>query len=127
LAPANLVPGIASLVVRTPPGTSDPAPAQADAYAPGIFLDALTGCGAILTKPGGYLEIYCTGLGPQNVQPGVQIAGLDASVVYSGLTSIPGLYQVNVQIPSVVPPAQSLTLTINGIASNTVKVQIAGN
>jgi uncharacterized protein (TIGR03437 family) len=138
LAPANLMPGAASLVVQTPRGTSDPAQVQVDAYAPGIFFDALTGYGAILNagtahttqvepaKPGGYIEIYCTGLGSLSVQPSVQIAGLDASVVYSGVTSIPGLYQVNVQIPNAAPSgAQPLTLTITGIMSNTVKILLA--
>ena len=140
LAPDNLVPDTAGLVVRTPLGTSDPAQVQVEAYAPGIFFEALTEYGAILNagtayttqaqpaKPGGYIEIYCTGLGSLSVQPSVQAAGFDAPIVYSGVTSIPGLYQVNVQIPNGVPSgAQSLTLTINGVISNTVKVQIAGN
>lgn len=128
----------AEIVVRTRLGVSDPVRVQVNAYAPGIFFDAASGYGAILiagtgdttqihaAPPGAYLEIYCTGLGSGDATPQVQIAGLDAPVLYSGLTSIPGLNQVNVQVPEAVPAgSQTLTLTVNGRSSNTVNVQIA--
>jgi uncharacterized protein (TIGR03437 family) len=49
-------------------------------------------------------------------------------VLYSGSTSFPGLYQVNVQVPhGVASGKQALSLSIAGIASNTVSVQIAAH
>jgi uncharacterized protein (TIGR03437 family) len=62
----------------------------------------------------------------QTVPPQVAIAGISAPVLFSGLSSITGLYQVNVQVPpGVASGKQSLVLSIAGIASNTVSIQIA--
>jgi uncharacterized protein (TIGR03437 family) len=137
--PSELAPGPARIVVQNPLGSSDPLTVQVSTYAPGIFFNSDTGYGAIRiagtadtptdrpVRAGTYLEIYCTGLGPANAPlPKVQIGGIDAPVLYSGVTPIPGLYQVNVQVPNgVASGAQPLALAINGIASNTVKVLIA--
>jgi uncharacterized protein (TIGR03437 family) len=143
LAPANLSPGFADLSITTYAGTSPSVKVQVDTYAPGIFFDTASGYGAILISgtsdvtqvhpaaSGDYLEIYCTGLGPVNAQgqtvpPQVAIAGISAPVLFSGLSSITGLYQVNVQVPpGVASGKQSLVLSIAGIASNTVSIQIA--
>jgi uncharacterized protein (TIGR03437 family) len=143
LAPANLPSGQADISITTYAGTSPVVKAQLDAYAPGIFFDAASGYGAILISgtsdvtqvhpaaPGAYLEIYSTGLGPLNAQgrtgtPQVVIAGIRAPVLYSGLSSTPGLYQVNVQVPPGVPGGkQPLSLSIAGVMSNTVSIQIA--
>ena len=138
LAPANLLPGSADLVVVTPAGTSAPAKVQIDGYAPGIFFDSATGYGAVLiagtgdvtqvhpAKPGEYLEVYCTGLGTlagQTVR--ATIGGLNAPVVYGGPTVIPGLYQVNVQVPlGTAAGPQALSLNVAGVDSNTVTIQI---
>jgi uncharacterized protein (TIGR03437 family) len=143
LAPANLPSGQADISIATIAGTSAVVRAQVDAYAPGIFFDAASGYGSILISgtsdvtqvhpvaPGDYLEIYATGLGPLNAQgrtatPQVVIAGIPTPVLYSGLSSTPGLYQVNVQVPPGIPEGkQPLNLSIAGVMSNTVSVQIA--
>ena len=139
LAPDNLLPGSADVTVTTPAGTSASVKAEVDSYAPGIFFDSATGYGAVLiagtgdvtqvhpAKHGDYLEVYCTGLGMIAGQTvGAIIAGVNATVVYSGPTVIPGLYQVNVQVPpGVVSGRQGLSVSIAGVVSNTVSVQIA--
>jgi uncharacterized protein (TIGR03437 family) len=138
VAPANLSPGPVDVVVQTAIGSSPPMRVQVDAYAPGIFFDATTGFGAILiagtsrttqvlpARPGDYLEIYCTGLGTSGGAVAVKIADMDARVVYSGQTAIPGLYQVDVQVPDSTSIGElPLTLSINGVVSNTVKVRVA--
>ncbi len=112
-----------------------PLPVPVMQVSPGIFFDPATGYGAILnagtvltTKDqpaaqGDYIEIYATGLG--NLSPQVTIAGTQASVVYSGPTSFPGLSQVNAQIPAGAPSGvQPLSITLNGIRSNIVTVGI---
>jgi uncharacterized protein (TIGR03437 family) len=137
IAPVNLLPGPATLIVQTPYGASPGVTIQIAASAPGIFWDVPSGYGAILiagtanvtqvspARAGDFLEIYCTGLGPMP-QAGVKIAGIEVEVTYAGPTHIQGLDQVNVKIPAgLTPGAQDLVLTINGLASNTVKVHIA--
>jgi len=137
LVPPNTAPGPATVVVETLEGLSDPYMLMIDTAAPGIFYNSANGIGAILisgtanttdvqpAKPGDYLEIYATGLGPA-ATPTVRIAGINAQVLYSGQTGTPGLYQVNVQVPQSVPTGtQELTLSINGATANTVKVQIS--
>ena len=49
-------------------------------------------------------------------QPTVLIGGAPATVLFSGLTLYPGLYQINVTMPPVPPGAISLPLAI--ITSN---------
>lgn len=96
-------------------------------------------------SPGGYLEIYCTGLGavsppvPDGAAaptspltatvrtPTLTIGGLPATVLFSGLTpGLAGLYVVDVQIPANVATGNAVpvTLTIGGVTSNTVTVAI---
>jgi uncharacterized protein (TIGR03437 family) len=138
LAPANLVPGPAQVIVETPLGVSRPFQVQVDAVAPGIFFDAASGYGAILLSgtssvtqvraaaAGEFIEVYCTGLGASPTATAT-IGGVPATVTYAGPTFIPGLQQVNVQIPPGLSPGpQNLSLMVNGVPSNTVKVQIAG-
>jgi len=116
---------------------------------PGIFFDVASGFGAILNagtsqttrqRPvarGQYIEIYCTGLGAVQLKnsgtmqtvslPQVLIGSTPINVSFSGLAPIynGGLYQVNAQISSSVPSGiQSLTMVINGVQSNAVKVAI---
>jgi uncharacterized protein (TIGR03437 family) len=142
LAPANLSPGPADISVTTYAGASPSFKVQVNTYAPGIFFDTASGYGAVLIAGtsdvtqvhpaawGDYLEIYCTGLGPLNGQnqtatPQVTIAGVNAPVLFSGLSNVPGLYQVNVQVPDgIASGKQALSLSIAGVASNTVSVQI---
>ncbi len=149
LAPTDIMPGAAILTVSTGASTSASLQVPVNLVAPGIFFNAASNFGAILnsgtTKTteqqpalrGHFIEIYCTGLGAVQrnsmglmvtvAQPQVSIANIPATVQYSGLAPVydGGLYQVNVQIPKDAPSAtQALTLTINGVQSNTVKVAI---
>jgi uncharacterized protein (TIGR03437 family) len=149
LAPADLAPGTAMLIVSTGAGTSASLQVPVNPVQPGIFFDAATNFGAILNAGtakttqqyaavrGEYIEIYCTGLGAVQknseglietvTQPQVSIGSLPAPVTFSGFAGLygGGLYQVNVQIPQDTPSGiQTLTLTIGGFASNAVKVAI---
>jgi uncharacterized protein (TIGR03437 family) len=124
------------------------------AAGPGIFtLDGSgTGDGAVIDAvayvpvtsshpiaAGGYLGIYCTGLGavkgtattgdvPANpppetaVAPGVLIDGQPASMLWAGLApGFVGLYQVNAQVPTTLAAGtHRLQLVVNGVAGNTV-------
>lgn len=117
------------------------------AVAPAIFLLGSTQ-GAILNQDatinsvfdpvprGQFISIYCTGLGVTSKQGvydvtvapvAVTLNGIALKPSFAGLTpGIPGLYQVNVQIPaSADPGAQaSLTLSIAGQNSNVVEIAI---
>ena len=110
--------------------------------------------------PGEFLLIFCTGLGPVlpdvpsgNVAPGteplartvslplVNIGGIPAEVVYSGLApGFVGLYQVNVEVPvgisppttqppeGVSPPVtHNLEIINNGVPSNIVEVPVGAS
>ncbi len=138
LAPDNILPGPAEVVVETPLGTSVPFQVQVEAVAPGVFYDPVSGYGAILISgtstptqsraavAGEFIEVYCTGLGDSPTVTAT-IAGAPATVTFAGATTIEGLQQVNVQIPAgLAAGAQDLALTVNGVASNVVKVQTAG-
>jgi uncharacterized protein (TIGR03437 family) len=94
-------------------------------------------------RPGESLLIYCTGLGPlqipvtaghsapsaaplaqTTVLPTVTIAGLPATVTYSGLApGLVGLYQVTVQAPAALPTGnQPVQITTGGVVSNTAMI-----
>jgi type VI secretion system secreted protein VgrG len=129
-------------------------------FAPGIFTVNSTGTGqgavliattAVLAAPGspvlrgGYVSIFCTGLGPVTNQPAtgaaalvsplswtlttptVTIGGLAAVVGYAGLApDLAGLYQVNAIVPSGVFPGNFVGVVVNigGVASNTVTIAV---
>ena len=138
--PFELMTGAGTVSVQVTRGTesTEAQPIAITAVSPGVFTlnQQGTGAGAILhaddfqpvsesapPRPGEFLLIFCTGLGP--VQPEVQsgqiapsaeplartlstplvnIAGLPALVTFSGLApGFVGLYQVNVQVPAGVP------------------------
>jgi len=128
------------------------------AAAPGLFTTNRQGTGAgvivhatdfrqatnaLPARPGGYLAIFCTGLGrlKEHVPTGnrppspppeaieeveVRIADRPAKVTFAGVA--PGfvaLYQVNVQVPDDLPTgSQPLEITVNGLTSNRVTVPI---
>ena len=128
--------------------------------APGIFsMDATgTGQGAVLVSTsgqlassaspaqrGGYISIYCTGLGPVTNQPAtgasapslplattlttpsVTIGTLAATVSYSGLApTLVGLYQVNAVVPSATIPGNAVpvTLSMGNFISNVVTIAV---
>ncbi len=129
-------------------------------FAPGIFTVDATGMGqgAVLVAPtaqlaapgtpasrGGYVSIFCTGLGPVTNQPAtgaaapitplsftlttptVTIGGQMAVVSYSGLApDFAGLYQVNAIVPSGVSPGNTVSVVISmgNLASNTVTIAV---
>jgi uncharacterized protein (TIGR03437 family) len=123
------------------------------AAGPGIFtlngsgtgdaavIDAVTYAPVTSSQPiaaGGYLGIYCTGLGAVTpatttgavpatltqtvVSPSVLIDGQAASLLWAGLApGFVGLYQVNAQVPATLATGtHRLQIVVNGAASNTV-------
>ena len=95
---------------------------------------------------GGFVSIFCNGLGPVSdppptgagawtdrlastqTLPVVTVDGLDAPVFFSGLApGFVGLYQVNAQIPegASTGDAVDLSVTIGGIESNGVTIAIS--
>lgn len=151
--------GSVSIQVRRSGSLSAVRTASLAAVSPGLFIvDQTTGAGAILhadsfglvspsdpARPGEFLLLYCTGLGPLRVpvrsgerapsvpplaetvsSATVTIGGLPAPVIYSGLApGFVGLYQVNAQVPAGVTAGnQPVRLTINGITSNTATVAV---
>jgi uncharacterized protein (TIGR03437 family) len=86
---------------------------------------------------GSVIEVFCNGLGPVNNQPAsgdsavssplsstttlatATIGGSTASVSFSGLApGFPGLYQVNLQVPSNIPAGnQQIIVSIGGVSS----------
>jgi uncharacterized protein (TIGR03437 family) len=93
-----------------------------------------------------YILIYCTGLGPVSNTPAsgapapakpfaettttpiVTIGGVKATVQFSGLApGYVGLYQVNAQVPAstAAGTAVTVTLSIGGVASNTVTIPVS--
>jgi uncharacterized protein (TIGR03437 family) len=148
LVPSNVDPGDATVQVRTEIGASDSIHVPIVSVQPGIFFDSASGYGAVLTSGtpqwtqtapvarGGTIEIYGTGLGAVQVQPGglmgtvtppsVTVAGAPAEVLFSGLApGFVGLYQINARVPDGVPSgAQPLVITAAGMPSNTVQIAI---
>ncbi len=160
--PFELMIGTGPVMVQMRRGseTSEAQPIGIAAASPGIFAmnEEGTGPGAILhaedfwpvsesdpARPGEFLLIFCTGLGPVQpavasgqVGPGteplartislpmVNIAGLPAQVSFSGLApGFAGLYQVNVQVPAGVPSGiHEVEIIINGVSSNIVTVAV---
>jgi uncharacterized protein (TIGR03437 family) len=97
-------------------------------------------------RSGESLLLYCTGLGPLQTAvkagesapnsphlaettylPTVTIAGLTASVTYSGLApGLVGVYQITVQAPAGLPAGdQPVQITIGGVVSNTATIATA--
>ncbi len=160
-APFDLPAGFrVSIQVRRGNTVSAVRTANVAAVSPGIFIvDTASSAGAVLhasdfslvsssspARPGEFLLIYCTGLGPLRIPvrsgerapsvpplaetinlPAVSIAGLPANVTYSGLApGFVGLYQINVQAPAGLPAGiQPVQITTLGVASNTATIAAA--
>jgi uncharacterized protein (TIGR03437 family) len=146
VAPLTLAPGVYSLTIGSALG-SLAQPVTLSATAPGIFVVG-SGQGAILNqngvlnapdnpaKRGDTIVIYCTGLGAVNRMGSFDAAAIPVFVTVSGITlrsafagpapGFPGLYQVNVLIPTTIPPGlgQALTLQQGSFTSNSVEVAI---
>jgi uncharacterized protein (TIGR03437 family) len=94
-------------------------------------------------KAGADVQIFCTGLGPVTNQPptgkpalasplswttatpNVTIEGVPATVLFSGLVpGAVGLYQVNVQVPSINGQSVPLAISVGGVISNTVSMAV---
>lgn len=94
---------------------------------------------------GEFITLFATGLGPVSNQPGtgipavtaplaqlldpvsVTIGGVSAPVAFAGLApGFVGLYQVNVQIPAGLAPADAapLVLSVGGVAANPVFIAV---
>jgi minor extracellular serine protease Vpr len=115
-------------------------------YTPAMFgstiaaaENAVTGQVITAANPaarGSVISLFCNGLGPVNNQPAsgdsagvplsttkttatVTIGGTSANVTFSGLApGFPGLYQVNVQVPSSIPAGnQQVIVSIGGVSS----------
>jgi uncharacterized protein (TIGR03437 family) len=124
-------------------------PASVYAAATGVVYvaatGALSGYSSRPAAPGDIIELYATGCGPTSpaapdgvvlTKPypaanlgafQVTIAGKSCSVLFAGLVS-PGLWQINVQIPSGLTGGdQLLVLSVNGAASQpNVKITLLG-
>ena len=159
--PFDLPAGIVvSIQVKRGSNLSTVRTANVATVSPGIFiLDQATSAGAVFhssdfspvsssspARPGEYLAIYCTGLGPLRIPvksgdaapsvpplaetvyvPTVNIGGLPTNVIFSGLApGFVGLYQVNAQVPAGLPTGSQLVqMTTLGIASNTAMITAA--
>ncbi len=107
---------------------------------------SIPGVTARPASPGGYIVIYCTGLGPvtnppptgvggpgrpatsTTATPVVMIGGVAGTVQFSGLTpGAVGLYQINVQLPANVSTGNSVpvSVSIGGATSDTVTIAVA--
>jgi len=147
LVPRGLREGTAELLVTNALGAAAPVQAAVEPVAPGIFFDGGTGYGAVLNAgtadttrtrpvaPGGYIEIYCTGLGPvratgeglqaTTLTPQVWIGGIPATVPYSGLApGFEGLYQVNARVPDGLSGERTAWVSVGGVRSNEVKIAV---
>ena len=111
---------------------------------PGIFSLSMEGKGPGAVRPafirrGGFVEIYCTGLGATfppaeglertQISPQVEIGGRDADVLFSGLApGLFGVYQVNARVPVDSPTgtAVEVRLRAGGAVSNTVTMGVTG-
>jgi uncharacterized protein (TIGR03437 family) len=130
--PYELVPA-APAIFRSAPGQ-------------GVILDALTGDligDSRPATPGGWLLIYCTGLGstdggvegasasepsPALVRVRVWFGNSFAEPAYAGLSiGFPGVYQINVRVPDFLASgAVPLTIEANGRRSKPVTVPVQG-
>lgn len=122
LVPSSQPAGIVNFAVQNADGRSTITRVPVVAVQPGIFFDAVSGLGAV-RENSGFLEIYCTGLGPQVTERDVTVTfgALTVPAVFAGYSSSGlGLQQVNVAIPSGLPAQTTLRLTVSGRGSNQV-------
>jgi uncharacterized protein (TIGR03437 family) len=109
---------------------------RVQAYAPGIFPDAVLRAGTDCrvsqsngTRPGDVLEVYLTGLGwgPYDTVE-AEVSGLKAEILYAGaLEAYPGVNQINLRVPRLAPRGSgSLIVHASGVASNAYPLSIAG-
>jgi uncharacterized protein (TIGR03437 family) len=138
--PAETPLGANVVTVTAPSGLQASSTVNLVAVQPGIFSGAVvhadTGVSALTTpvSAGDFISIYCTGLGATQsirglslttVTPTVYIGATAVSPSFSGLSEFPGLYQVNVQIPSGLPSGTlPLVIASGNTYSNEVKIAV---
>jgi uncharacterized protein (TIGR03437 family) len=157
--PFDIAPGTAIVQVTRGASVSAGQPVSVANVSPGIFIvDQPNNIGAIIhsngtvvaaaapARPGEFLSIYCTGLGPltspvQSGSPGpstpplpqtttapvVKLGNASLTPSFSGLApTFVGLYQVNFQMPAFVGAGnQTIQLSIGGVVSNTATLAVS--
>lgn len=147
--PSDRASGTMTVVVSTGAGDSSPVSIPVLPLAPAIFGDAPSEFGAVQVagtgqwtnvrpaRPGDWVEIYCTGLGPVHADTsGLEVTNQPVRVFLGSqeVTNVPyyglvpgyvGLYQINAQIPQgtaagVIP----LAIEIGGKRSNSFNVKV---
>ncbi len=138
--------GVASPAVRLPLLSAAPALFSLDqsGAGPGAILLAGTGRIAEGVQVGDVLEIFCAGLGAVDnppadgaasptsplartrIFPTVRIGGVQAEVLFSGLTpGLAGVYQINVRVPAGVAAGEAVVEVLMGAgAGNRVTVSV---
>jgi uncharacterized protein (TIGR03437 family) len=150
IIPSDRTPGMMTVLVSTDVGDSGVVSVPVLPVAPAIFGDWVSGFGAIRVegaglwtdidpaRPGDYIEIYATGLGPVHAGPdGFQITDQPVRVFLGSqeITDVPfhglvpgfngGLYQINARIPEGTASGPiPLAIEIAGKRSNTFNVRI---
>jgi hypothetical protein len=102
-------PGIATVSIRRGGSGVASYSAWISGSAPGIF--AVTGSGPVLT-------IWATGQGVAQAAPRVYFGADLAEVLYSGESSYPGLWQINVRVPQNASGENPVFVGMGGNASN---------
>ncbi|MCW5964765.1 MAG: hypothetical protein KIT83_12055 [Bryobacterales bacterium] len=147
--PASVSGETAQIIVTTPDGKSNSLISPLAVYQPGVFFDSGTNLGAILRNgfgaktdivpalPGGFVQIFATGLGPLvsagrgvfrtlstvTVRIGDQVLPPDPGDFAGLAPGFTGLYQVNARIPEDLAPGNyPLRLIVEGQESNEVIV-----
>ena len=154
--PYGVASGTATAVVQSGSVSSAPVSFTVSNASPGIFLNggsnqavAVNPDGSVNTaanpaKPGDYLVVYITGVGPvdqsesTNAAPpptpvatsslsfSATIGGTAANTPFVGLTSgFIGLGQVNVQVPTLPNGSYPLVVTVGGVASAPAQITVA--
>jgi uncharacterized protein (TIGR03437 family) len=137
--PAGTTSGKVTLEVVNSPSQISQAAAQIDNVAPALFAHEDNTAVAYTThferrripsdNPPVQLVLYATGIRNRSSLANVQctIGGISVPVDYAGPNNngVPGLDQVNLRlIPTLKSGFQDLVLTVDGIPSNTVSVNI---
>jgi len=139
--PPDAPEGDGVLAVITPSGRQTTSAVTVGTLQPAIFPGGALRAGTTIhatdtpVAAGDYIEIYCTGLGATHAAAGFQqtvavpvvfLGGVRLTPAYSGLSAgIPGLYQVNVQVPSgLAPGPQPLAIVAGSRRSNEISILV---
>jgi len=141
LAPADSLAGSVSVSVTNSAGTSAAVTAQLQPVLPGLFTASSYIAGVTTASAGDIIELYGTGFGPAAASPDpgtlftgayattnpvtVTIGGIAAQVQWAGLIG-PGLYQINVTVPSGLTSGDNtVTASVAGSTTQSAKIKIA--